>query len=386
MPASAVIVDAIRTPVGKSSESHGLYRQTRSEDLVVACLRKLVERCELDPHSIDDIYLGCTQQLREQGLNIARMAALLAGFPPTVPGATINRLCGSSLEAIRIAAQQIELGEAEAILAGGVEHMQHLPMESTVDLHPELARYTSRASVRMGMTAEFLAERFSITRAQQDAFALESHHRAARAAEQGCFAREMVPISGLDTSGQPVLATRDQPTREDTSLEQLAALPAAFCRHGSVTAGNSSPLSDGAAITLVMHEAAAKARGLQPLARIVGSAVAGLEPSLMGLGPVVASRKLLAKQKLDVAEIDRWELSEAFAVQTLACIDQLGLAPQRVNLSGGGLSIGHPLGASGARMMATLVHGMVRDQVELGVAAMCIGMGQGIAILVENIT
>lgn len=384
MNRQAVIVDAVRTPVGRSSADRGIYRSTRAEDLAVTCIHAILARQPIDPHEISDIYLGCVQQTREQGANIARMTALLAGLPTTCAGATINRLCGSSLEAVRIAAALIASGSDELLLAGGVEHMHHLPMESSIDLHPQLARFTSRASIRMGITAEFLADRFSIARESQDAYAYESHRRATVASESGLFQGEIVPTKGLDATGKLDFVSRDQPIRSDTTCESLAALSPVFRKGGSVTAGNSSPLSDGASLLLLMSQEQAVARSLQPLARVRASAVIGVEPSLMGLGPVAAARKLLQQQQLSTGDIDRWEMSEAFAVQTLACIDQLQLDPAKVNIYGGGLSIGHPLGASGARMLTTLAHALARDQLSLGIATMCIGMGQGIAILLER--
>lgn len=386
MNRQAVIVDAVRTPVGRSSADRGIYRSTRAEDLAVTCIHAILDRQPIDPHEISDIYLGCVQQTREQGANIARMTALLAGLPTTCAGATINRLCGSSLEAVRIAAALIASGSDELLFAGGVEHMHHLPMESSIDLHPQLARYTSRASIRMGITAEFLADRFSIARESQDAYAYESHRRATVASESGLFQREIVPTKGLDATGKLDFVARDQPIRGDTTLQSLAALSPVFRKGGSVTAGNSSPLSDGASLLLLMSQEQAVARSLQPLARVRASAVIGVEPSLMGLGPVAAARKLLQQQQLSTGDIDRWEMSEAFAVQTLACIDQLQLDPAKVNIQGGGLSIGHPLGASGARMLTTLAHSLARDQKSLGIATMCIGMGQGIAILLERMS
>ena len=381
-----VIVDCLRTPIGRAHAERGYFRDVRSDDLAAACIEALVERSGIDPAEIEDVILGNTQQTGEQGLNAARTVALMAGLPSATAGATINRLCGSSLQALNQAAHAIMAGHEDVQIVGGLEHMQHLPMDHGIDINPKLFHRTSKGALHMGVTAEFLAQTQGIPREQQDAFALRSHQRAAAAHDQGLFEREILPVYGRDEEGNRILAVRDQCVRADTSLEALAALPPAFMpKLGSVTAGNSSPLNDGAAAMLVMSQDKAKELGLKPLVRVRATAVAGVDPAVMGTGPVPATKKALRRAGLELADIDLVELNEAFAVQALACIRMLGLDEEKVNTRGGAIAIGHPLGASGARIATTLVHAMIDQDATLGLATMCIGVGQGIATVFERV-
>ncbi|HZN36411.1 MAG TPA: acetyl-CoA C-acyltransferase, partial [Pirellulaceae bacterium] len=311
---------------------------------------------------------------------------LMAGLPVAACGATINRLCGSSLQALNQASHAIASGFEDVQIVGGLEHMQHLPMDHGLDINPKLFQRTSKGALMMGVTAEFLAQTQDISRADQDAFALRSHQRAAAAHAAGQFKREIVPLYARDEEGQRFLATGDQCVRPDTTLEALAALEPAFMpKVGTVTAGNSSPLNDGAAALLIMSEGKAKSLGLQPLVRVRATAVAGVEPSVMGTGPVPAVKKVLQRAGLTLKDIDLIELNEAFAAQALACIRMLGLEEDKVNVRGGAIAIGHPLGASGARISTTLINAMVDRGAKLGLATMCIGLGQGIATVFERI-
>jgi acetyl-CoA acyltransferase len=383
---NAVVVDAVRTPIGRAHAERGYYRDRRGDDLAVACVRALLERNSLDPTTVDDVILGCAQQIGEQGHNAARPIALMAGLPSSTAACTVNRLCGSSLQAVNQAYHAIAAGEAEVIIAGGFEHMHHVPMEQGLNVNPKLYAVTSPAAAHMGLTAEFLAQTHGISRSDQDAFALRSHRLATAAHQQGDFAREIVPMWVRDETGVLAETTWDQCIRTDTSAEALAALSPAFLpKFGTVTAGNSSPLNDGAAALLVLSEDRARASGLTPLVRIAASAVAGVDPCVMGTAPVPAVQKLLSKARLQVSDVDLFELNEAFAAQALACIRMLELPEERVNVRGGALAIGHPLGASGARIATTLIHAMLARGARLGVATMCIGFGQGIATLFERV-
>jgi acetyl-CoA acyltransferase len=382
----AVIVDAVRTPIGRAHPQKGWFREVRSDDLAVACVRQLLERTRIDPAEIEDVIFGNTQQTGEQGLNVARCIALMAGLPMATGGTTVNRLCGSSLQALNQAAHAIAAGFEDVQIVGGLEHMHHLPMDHGLDINPKLFHRTSRAALMMGVTAEFLAQTYDISRRDQDAFALRSHRRAAAAHAGGQFQREIVPVYAKDEQGQRFLATTDQCVRPDTSLEALAALEPAFLpKFGTVTAGNSSPLNDGAAALLIMSETKAKALGLTPLVRVRATAVAGVEPCVMGTGPVPAVQKVLKRAGLTLRDIDLIELNEAFAAQALACIRLLGLDEEKVNVRGGAIALGHPLGASGARIATTLIHAMIDRGATLGLATMCIGLGQGIATVFERV-
>jgi acetyl-CoA acyltransferase len=383
---NAVVVDCVRTPIGRAHKDRGWFRDVRSDDLAVACIRALLERTGIAPAEIEDVILGNTQQTGEQGLNAARSIALMAGLPVETGGATVNRLCGSSLQALNQATHSIAAGYENVQIVGGLEHMQHLPMDHGLDINPKLFQQTSKAALMMGVTAEFLAQTQSISREDQDSFALRSHQRAAEAHAKGEFKREIVPVYGRDEQGNRFLATGDQCVRPDTTMAALAALEPAFMpKIGTVTAGNSSPLNDGAAALLVMSEDKASSLGLKPVVRVRATAVAGVEPCVMGTGPVPAVQKVLKRAGLTLKDIDLIELNEAFAAQALACIRMLGLNEERVNIRGGAIAIGHPLGASGARISTTLINTMIDRDANLGIATMCIGLGQGIATVFERV-
>ncbi len=383
---SAVVVDCVRTPIGRSHAERGWFRDVRSDDLAVACIQHLLHRTGIDPQEVEDVVMGNTQQTMEQGLNVARNVALMAGLPSHAGGVTVNRLCGSSMQALHQATHAIMAGGEQVHIVGGLEHMQHVPMDHGIDINPKLFQRTSRGALLMGVTAEFLAQTQGISREDQDAFALRSHQRAAAAHAAAQFDREWVPVYGRNEQGNRELLRGDQCIRADTSLEQLAALDPAFMPQlGTVTAGNSSPLNDGASAMLVMSEDKARALGLKPLVRIRATAVAGVEPSVMGTGPVPATEKALQRAGLVMADLDLIELNEAFAAQALACMRLLQMNEEKVNVRGGSIAIGHPLGASGARISTTLIHAMIDRQANLGLATMCIGLGQGIATIFERV-
>jgi acetyl-CoA acyltransferase len=383
---TAVIVDCARTPIGRAHKEKGVFRDVRGDDLAVACVQSLLERTGIGEDQVEDVILGCTQQTLEQGLNVARNVALIAGLPSQSAGTTVNRLCGSSLQALHQAAHSIAADAEDVQIVGGVEHMQHLPMDHGLDINPKLFQHTSQGALMMGVTAEFLAQTNDISRQDQDRFALRSHQRAAAAHTKGEFQRELVPVYGRDEQGNRILVERDQCVRDDASLDALAALEPAFMpKVGTVTAGNSSPLNDGAAALLVMSQEKAKSLGLQPLVRIRATAVAGVDPCVMGTGPVPATRKALQRAGLKLSDIDLIEINEAFAAQTLACARMLKIDEERLNVRGGAIALGHPLGASGARLVTTLVNAMVDRRANLGLATMCIGGGQGIATILERL-
>lgn len=380
----AVIVDAVRTPVGRASADKGYYRDVRSEDLSAHVIRALVERTGIDPKRVEDVRFGCVQQQGEQGFDVARIAALAAGLPIEVAGVTINRNCASSLQAINDAAMSIAAECEDVQIAGGVEHMDHIPMSKDYNPYPGLLRHNGEAVMNMGLTAEFLALKYRISRSQQDEFALRSHQLAAAATDRGEFQAEVVPTWGRDDAGRKVLLTGDQCIRRDTSLETLAKLPPAFNpAGGSVTAGNSSPINVGAAALLVMSEEKCHELGLKPMAKVRAMAAVGVDPAEMGIGPVPAVTKALARAGLTLAEIDCIELNEAFAVQVLACLKLLGIDESKINTRGGSIAIGHPLGASGARIATTLLHRMRDQGAKYGLATMCVGQGQGVATIFE---
>lgn len=382
-----VIVDAVRTPMGRSKG--GMFRDVRAETLSAELITALLERNEaVQPEQVEDVIWGCVQQTLEQGFNIARNALLLAGLPHEVPGQTVNRLCGSSMQSIHNAAGAIATGNDGIFICGGVEHMGHVPMDHGIDFNPKLARHTAKAAGMMGLTAEMLGTMHGIPRADQDAFALESHKRASRANVDGEFDGEMVPIAGHDDNGFAQRCTADEVVRGDASLEQLGGLRPAFNPKGTVTAGNASAISDGAAATLVMSADKAKALGLKPMARIRGMAVAGCDPSIMGRGPVPATTKAIERAGVSLADLDYIELNEAFAAQSLAVLKELGLENRQdvINVRGGAIALGHPLGTSGARITGALAHVMQDRDATLGLATMCIGMGQGIATVIERVT
>jgi 3-oxoadipyl-CoA thiolase len=395
----AVIVDALRTPIGRYA---GALSPVRPDDLAARTIEAVVERNGLDPASIDEVYMGCTNQAGEDNRNVARMASLIAGLPVEVPGVTVNRLCASGLEAIVQAARQVRLGEAELALAGGVESMSRAPLvmlkpergfprgnpevvDTTIGwrfTNPRLAERYSTES--MGETAENVAERHRVSREDQDAFALESHRRALAAADAGRFDDELVTVDVPQPKGEPVTVHADEGPRPDSSLERLAALRPVFRDGGSVTAGNSSQINDGAACVIVTSEERARELGREPLARLVSSASAGVDPAYMGIGPVPATRAALECAGLEPKDIDLVELNEAFASQVLASMRELGFEHDRLNVNGGGIALGHPLGASGARLLGTLAWELRRRGARYGVATMCIGVGQGLAAVIEN--
>jgi 3-oxoadipyl-CoA thiolase len=395
---NAVICDAVRTPIGRFQ---GALAGTRPDDLAALVLRTLAERHLPDAAVIDEVLLGATNQAGEDNRNVARMALLLAGFPDSVPGVTVNRLCASGLEAVVQAHRAIATGDAEVVLAGGVEVMSRAPYSlPRGGQHPKAGnltmwdttlgwRYPNPALAArfpleaMGETAENLAEREGISRQDQDAFALRSHARAVAAMERGAFAREIV-AAPIGTGRGASSLTSDEGPRADTSLEKLAALAPAFRTPGTVTAGNSSPLNDGASALLLASEGAAARLALPVRAEIVATASAGVDPRVMGFGPVPAVRKALAKAGLTAADVDRWEINEAFAAQALACVRALGLDLDRVNVRGGAIALGHPLGASGARILTTLLHGLEDDGGSVGVATLCVGVGQGLAMVIRR--
>jgi acetyl-CoA C-acetyltransferase len=396
----AWIVAALRTPFGRYG---GALSSVRADDLAAAVIRALVERSGIDPTVIEDVILGCANQAGEDNRNIARMAALVAGLPIEVGGLTVNRLCGSGLQALNSAAHAIAVGDGDVFIAGGVESMSRAPY---VMLKPEAAfergthelvdttlgwRFVNPALAAlhhpfsMGETGENVAERLGVSRADQDAFALASQRNAAAAIAEGRYRDQLVPISVPQRKGEPIVVAADEQPRPDTTTEVLGRLRPAFREGGTVTAGNSSGINDGASAVLVVEAQRARALGLKPLARVIATAIAGVDPSVMGLGPIPATRKALARAGLTVADLDLVELNEAFASQSVACIRELGLDPARVNVDGGAIALGHPLGASGGRLMTTLVHGLRRTGGRYGLASMCIGVGQGIATLVERI-
>src|SRR5438270_6729133 len=380
----AVVIQAVRTPVGRAHPEKGMYRDVRADDLSADLMKALLQRTGLPAGEVEDIHWGCVKQQGEQGYDVARMAALIAGLPIEVGGVTVNRNCGSSLQAINQAAQSIAANCEDVQIAGGVEHMHHIPMEAGFDPSPRLFYRHSPAVLQMALTAENLAMRYQIGRKEQDEFSLRSHKLAAAATDSGAFAREIVPTWGRDEEGRRKTITEDQGIRRDTSIETLSALKPAFMPEGgTVTAGNSSQISVGAAALLIMSEERAKELGLKPRARIRAMAVAGVDPSVMGIGPVPATHKALARAGLKLEDIDLIELNEAFAAQSLTVIKLLKASPDKVNVRGGAIAIGHPLGASGARIATTLIHAMEDRKARFGLATMCIGAGQGIATIYE---
>lgn len=385
---NVVIVDAVRTPMGRSKG--GAFRHVRAEDLSAHLMRAVLARNPaLDAKNIDDIYWGCVQQTLEQGFNIARNASLLAEIPHSVPATTVNRLCGSSMQALHDAARAIMVGDAQVSLIGGVEHMGHVPMNHGVDFHPGLSKTVAKAAGMMGLTAEMLAKMHQISREMQDEFAARSHQRAHAATVAGHFANEIVPTEGHNAEGVLTRYDFDEVIRAETTVATLAALRPAFDPvNGTVTAGTSSALSDGASAMLLMSETHAKSLGLKARARIRAMAVVGCDPSIMGYGPVPATRLALKRAGLSVQDIGLFELNEAFSAQALPCVKDLGLLEtmeDRVNLNGGAIALGHPLGCSGSRISTTLLNLMERRDVQFGIATMCIGLGQGIATVFERV-
>jgi 3-oxoadipyl-CoA thiolase len=397
----AYLVDGLRSPFARYG---GGLANVRADDLAAAVIKALVEKTKIAADRIDDVILGCANQAGEDNRNVARMAGLLAGLPVSVPGATVNRLCGSGMNAVIDAARSIMTGEADLVIAGGVEQMTRAPLvmgkateafqrgnpamyDTTLGwrfINPKMQE--AHGTLAMGETAEKVAERCSVSREAQDKFALVSQQRAAKALASGRMALETTPIvTGVEKkTGAPITFSVDEHPRE-TTIESLAKLKPAFAKNGTVTAGNASGLNDGAAALLVASEQAVKEFGLTPIARYVTGAAAGVEPSYMGLGPIPASKKALARAGLTAQKIDLAELNEAFAAQAIPCIDQLGLDPEKVNCNGGAIAWGHPLGASGARLVLTLMVELQQRQARFGLASMCIGVGQGIALVIERV-
>lgn len=396
-----VIVDAIRTPIGKYG---GLLSYIRPDDLLALLLKKIVERNNLNAGLIDDVYIGCTNQAGEDNRNIARMSVILAGFPETVPGTTVNRLCGSGLEAINIAASMIKSGIGDVYIAGGVESMSRAPFvipKSTQAFQRDIKIFDTTIGWRfinpnwpkqyppysMGETAENLAEMYGISRIEQDEFALNSHMKAVRAQKEGKFKDEIVPVEVTMPNGEIKVCDKDEGPREDTSLEKLSKLKPVFKKDGTVTAGNSSGINDGASVLLLMSREKAEELGFKPFLRIVSWATAGVNPNIMGIGPVPSTKKLLTRIGIKLDDIELIELNEAFAAQVLACLREFKINPDdsRLNPNGGAIALGHPLGCSGARITTTLFHEFKRRNVRYALATMCIGVGQGIAALFERI-
>lgn len=382
-----VIVDAIRTPMGRSKG--GAFRNVRAEDLSAALMKGLLERNpEVSADDLEDIYWGCVQQTLEQGFNVARNSALVAGIPHHVGAVTVNRLCGSSMQAIHDATRAIQTGNGDIFIAGGVEHMGHVPMMHGVDFHPGMNRSVAKAAGSMGLTAELLGKKFGISREEQDEFGARSHRLSHQATVNGEFDNEIYPIFGHDEQGVLKKIYHDEVIRPETTAETLAALRPVFDpANGTVTAGTSSAISDGAAATLVMSADKAKELGLKPRVKIRGMAIAGCDPSTMGYGPVPATQKALKRAGVDINDIDLFELNEAFAAQALAVLKGLKIEDKmdQVNLHGGAIALGHPLGCSGARISTTLINLMEQKDAKLGLATMCIGLGQGIATVYERV-
>ncbi|MEX2132129.1 MAG: acetyl-CoA C-acyltransferase FadA [Pseudohongiellaceae bacterium] len=387
-PRDAVIVDCLRTPMARSKQ--GAYRHVRAEELSARLIDALLLRNPaLRPAEVEDVIWGCVNQTLEQGWNIARNAALMTALPHSTCGQTVNRLCGSSMSALHTAAQAIQSANGDVFIVGGVEHMGHVGMTHGVDPNPRASLYIAKASFMMGVTAEVLAKLHGFGRTQQDEFAVRSHALADKARSNGGFSREIMPIEGHDAGGAKQLIEHDETIRPDTTLESLAKLKPAFDPvNGTVTAGTSSQITDGASAMLVMSAERAQALGLKIRARIKAMAYAGVDPSVMGYGPVPASKKALAKAGLSISDIQVVELNEAFAAQSLPVLKDLGLLEsleEKVNLKGGAIALGHPLGCSGTRISTTLINNMEDRDATLGLATMCIGLGQGIATIFERV-
>ncbi len=395
----AVIVDAVRTPVGRYG---GVLKDVRPDDLAALCISEILKRSKLDPALVEDVVLGCTNQAGEDNRNVARMALLLAGMPYSVGGQTINRLCGSGLNAVNSAAQAIKVGEGDIFIAGGTESMTRAPFvfsKADAPFPREVKVYDSTIGWRfpnakmekmfpllgMGETAENVAEKYNVKREEQDEFALKTQKKWGAAHAAGKFNDELVKVVIPQRKGDPIVVDKDEHPRPDTTMEQLGKLQPAFKKGGSVTAGNSSGINDGAAAVLLMEAKTAEKMGYKPLARVVTGAVAGVDPSYMGLGPIPSTRKALERAGLKINDIDLIELNEAFAAQALPCMRELEMDPAKVNVNGGAIAIGHPLGSTGARLLTTLVHEMKRQKSHYGLVTMCIGVGQGIAMVVERV-
>lgn len=387
-PRDIVVVDAVRTAMAKAK--NGAFRNVRAESLSAATMQALFDRnAGLDPAEVDDVIWGCVNQTLEQAMNIARNAAIMTGIPPTVPAQTVNRLCGSSMSALHIASANIRAGMGDFYVIGGVEHMEHVPMEHGVDVNPALSKHAAKAAMMMGLTAELLGKMNGISREAQDRFGVRSHQRALAANERGDFDNEIIGVEGHDAEGLRQRVTYDEVIRVDANLEDMAKLKPVFDpREGTVSAGTSSALSVGASAMAVMSYERAQALGLTPMARVVSTGIAGCDASIMGYGPVPATTKALKAAGLDIEDIQAVELNEAFAAQSLAVLKDLKLLERlddAVNLHGGAIALGHPLGCSGARICTTLFNVMRQQDATLGLATMCIGMGQGVATIFERL-
>ncbi|MEW6999691.1 acetyl-CoA C-acyltransferase FadA [Colwelliaceae bacterium BS250] len=383
-----VIIDCIRSPMGRSKA--GIFRNVRAEELSANLMAQILKRNpKLDPADIEDVIWGCVKQTKEQGFNIARNASLLAGIPKTVAGVTVNRLCGSSMQALHDASTSIIAGQGDVFLIGGVEHMGHVPMMYDVDFAPAMAKYMAKAAGNMGLTAELLGRQHGISREMQDEFAARSHKRAYAAQLEGRWANEIVGVEGHDETGVLKMITDDEVIRPECTVETLSKLRPVFDPvNGSVTAGTSSALSDGASAMLVMSAKKAKELGLTPRAKIRSMAVAGCDPATMGFGPVPATKKALKRAGLTTGDLDIAEFNEAFAAQALSCVkslDMMDVLDDKINLNGGAIALGHPLGCSGSRISTTLINIMEEKDATIGLATMCIGLGQGIATVFERV-
>lgn len=385
-PKDVVIVDGVRTAMGKSK--NGMFRHVRAENMSAKLVRALLKRNDFDPNLIEDVIWGCVNQTLEQGWNIGRNIGLLAELPRTVAGQTVNRLCGSSMQALHTAAAQIMTSQGDVFIIGGVEHMGHVSMMHGVDINPTASKYYAKASNMMGLTAEMLGRMNNISRQEQDEFGVQSHKRAWEATQAGRFANEIVGIEGHDEDGNLKLCTVDEVIRPDANLEAFTALKPVFDpKNGTVTAGTSSALSDGASAMLVMSAQKAKDLGLKPRARIRSMAVAGCDAAIMGYGPVPATKKALKRAGMSLDDIQTIELNEAFAAQGLSVMKGLNILDKQdiINVNGGAIALGHPLGCSGARITTTLLNVMEQKDTQIGLATMCIGLGQGIATVIERV-
>ena len=386
-PKDVVVVDAVRSPMGRSKG--GVFRNVRAETISANLINALFERNPgVNPALVEDIIWGCVNQTKEQGFNVARQIGLMTVVPKEAGALTVNRLCGSAMSAIHTAAQAIQTGNGDVFVVGGVEHMGHVDMQHGFDHNPEASKYSAKASNMMGLTAEMLGKMHGITREQQDEFAARSHRLAHKATQEGKFENEIVPMYGHDADGKEVLVTKDETIRPETTAESLSGLRPAFDpKGGTVTAGTSSQITDGASAMLLMSYEKAQELGLKPRARILGMAVAGVDAAIMGYGPVPATKKALKRAGLETTDIDYWELNEAFAAQSLPCVKDLKLkdiAEERINIHGGAIALGHPLGCSGARISTTLINVLEQNNGKYGVSTMCIGLGQGIATVWEK--
>ena len=385
-PKDVVIVDGVRTAMGKSK--NGMFRNVRADSMSAELVKALVARNPFDTKLVEDVIWGCVNQTLEQGMNIGRNIGLLAELPRTTAGQTVNRLCGSSMQALHTAAAQIMTGQGDVFIIGGVEHMGHVGMMHGIDINPEASKYYAKASNMMGLTAEMLGRMNNISRQEQDAFGVESHRRAWEATQQGRFKNEIIGVEGHDENGNLQLCTIDEVIRPDANMQSFAALRPVFDpKGGTVTAATSSALSDGASAMLIMSAQKAKDLGLTPRARIRGMAVAGCDAAIMGYGPVPATQKALKRAGMSIDDMQTIELNEAFAAQGLSVLKGLNLQDKLdiVNLNGGAIALGHPLGCSGARITTTLLNVMEQQDTQIGLATMCIGLGQGIATIIERV-